>query len=235
MNQTAERWEKEVARLAVLRLAREARAEDLSEIVIPDGLRTRVEGLLKSERERLARQKIHRRAAVILIAALLAALTACMSIPAVREKLGEQVFPEGTDHGADLAGIDHIPIHVGSGIIEILVHLLPALRTSQAVPVFNLLFHDVSAVFRDVGLDQEDILTHVYAVNDGLLTGILADNILIKKRKGAFVRRGCQTDDECIEILQHLIPDIVNGPVALVDYDAVKKLRRILFVIDDLF
>ena len=90
MNRIAEKgWEKEVARLAVLRLAREARAEDLSEIVIPDGLRTRVEGLLKSERERLARQKIHRRAAVILIAALLAALTACMSIPAVREKLYE--------------------------------------------------------------------------------------------------------------------------------------------------
>ena len=90
MNRIAEKgWEKEVARLAVLRLAREARAEDLSEIVIPDGLRSRVEGLLKSERERLARRKIHRRAAVILIAALLAALTTCMSIPAVREKLYE--------------------------------------------------------------------------------------------------------------------------------------------------
>ena len=154
---------------------------------------------------------------------------------AMREKLREQVVPERSDHGADLAGIHNVPIQLCRGIDQVLVHLFPALGASQAVPVLNLLLQDHRAVFRHVGFNEENVLAHIHAVDDGLLTGILADHVLVEKGKGAFVRRGGQADDESVEILQHLIPHVVDRPMAFIDNDAVEKFRGVLFVIDDLF
>ena len=154
---------------------------------------------------------------------------------AMREKLREQVVPERSDHGADLAGIHNVPIQLCRGIDQILVHLFPALGASQAVPVLDLLLQDHRAVFRHVGFNEENVLAHIHAVDDGLLTGILADHVLVEKGKGAFVRRGGQADDESVEILQHLIPHVVDRPMAFIDNDAVEKFRGIFLVVDDLF
>ena len=153
----------------------------------------------------------------------------------VREKLREKAFLEGTDHRADLAGIDHIPIHRGSSIVQILVHLLPALGTGQTVTVFDLLLHDVCAVFGDVRLDQEDILAHVDAVDDGLLAGIFADHVLVEKGESALVRCGSQADEEGVKILQNLIPHVIDRPMAFIDDDAIEEFGRIFFIVDDLF
>ena len=154
---------------------------------------------------------------------------------AVREKLREQIIPEGADHGADLAGIHNIPIQLCRSIDQVLVHLFPALGAGQAVPVLDLLLEDHRAVFRHVGLDEENVLAHIHAVDDGLLAGILADHVLIKESKGALVRRGGQADDEGIKILQHLIPHVINRPMAFINDNAVEKLRGIFLVVDDLF
>ena len=81
----------------------------------------------------------------------------------------------------------------------ILVHLLPSFLPGQAVPVFDLLFHDISAMLSHFCFDEENVLPHVDTVNDGLLPGILADNIFVEKGKGAFVWRGGQTDDKRIK------------------------------------
>ncbi len=90
MNRTsAKGWEKEVSRLVVSRIAQDAWETNVSDVTISDSLQARIERLWQTEREQLDRRKIRRRVAVILIAALLAALTACMSISAVREKLYE--------------------------------------------------------------------------------------------------------------------------------------------------
>ena len=145
---------------------------------------------------------------------------------------GVQVFPERPNHSPYLAGVDDIPVKAGGCIIYILVHLLPSFLPGQAVPVFDLLFHNVSAVLSYLGFDEEDVLPHVDSVNDGLLSGILADHILMEKGKGTFVRCGRQANDKCVKIFQHLTPDIVNRSMALVHNDAVKELRRIFFVVD---
>ena len=154
---------------------------------------------------------------------------------AMREKLREQVVPERSDHGADLAGIHNVPIQLCCGIDQVLVHLLPALGASQAVPVLDLLLQDHRAVFRNIGLNEEDVLTDIDPIDNGLLSRIFADHVLVEKGKGALVRRGGQADDESVEILQHLIPHVVDRPMAFIDNDAVEKLRGNLFVIDDLF
>ena len=154
---------------------------------------------------------------------------------AMWEKLREQVVPERSDHGTDLAGIHNIPIQLCRGIDQVLVHLFPALCAGQAVPVLDLLLEDCRTVFRHVGFNEENVLAHIHAVDDGLLTGILADHVLVEKGKGALVRRGGQANDEGVEIFQHLIPNVIDRPMAFIDDDAVEKLRGNLFVIDDLF
>ena len=37
-------------------------------------------------------------------------------------------------------------------------------------------------------------------------------------------RRGGQSDQERVEIFQHLPPEVVNGPVALIDDDEIEGL-----------
>ena len=154
---------------------------------------------------------------------------------AMREKLREQVVPERSDHGTDLAGIHNIPIQLCRGIDQVLVHLFPALGAGQAVPILDLLLEDCRTVFRNIGLNEEDVLTDIDTINNGLLARILADHVLVEKGKGTLVRRSGQADDEGVEILQHLVPNVIDRPMAFIDDDAVEKLRGILFVIDDLF
>lgn len=84
----------------------------------------------------------------------------------------------------------------------------------------------------ETGGDIADVLAHIEPVNDGLLSGILADHILMEKSKGALVQCGGQTNDERIKILQRLAPDILDGAVAFVHDDAAKKFRRIFLVVD---
>ena len=52
---------------------------------------------------------------------------------------------------------------------------------------------------------------------------VLADNIFIEKAKGAFVRCCGQADQKGVEVVEHLLPEVVDGAVALVDDDEVKK------------
>ena len=154
---------------------------------------------------------------------------------AMREKLREQVVPERSDHGTDLAGIHNVPIQLCRGIDQVFVHLFPALCAGQAVPILDLLLQDHRTVFRNIGLNEEDILTDIDTINNGLLTGILADHVLVEKGKGTLVWRSGQANDEGVEIFQHLVPNVVDRPMAFIDDDAVEKLRGNLFVIDDLF
>ena len=154
---------------------------------------------------------------------------------AMREKLREQVVPERSDHGTDLAGIHNVPIQLCRGIDQVLVHLFPALCAGQAVPILDLLLEDRRTVFRNIGLNEEDVLTDIDPIDNGLLARILADHVLVEKGKGTLVWRSGQANDEGVEIFQHLIPNVIDRPMAFIDDDAVEKLRGNLFVIDDLF
>ncbi len=87
-------WEKEAAGVAVRMMAEEVLAEDVSDVVISEALQARVGKLFAEERARKSqrRKTIGRRVAVVLIAAVLVALTACMSISEIREKIIEFVI-----------------------------------------------------------------------------------------------------------------------------------------------
>ena len=93
----------------------------------------------------------------------------------------------------------------------------------------------MGAAFSHLGFDEKNILTHIDAIDDGLFPGIFANHILIEESKGALVWRSGESNKESIEIIQHLLPDIVDGTVTLIDNDTVKKFRWVLFVVDYLF
>ena len=87
------------------------------------------------------------------------------------------------------------------------------------------------AVLRHLRFDQEYVLAHVHAVDDSLLAGILAGDVLVEKGKGALVRRGRQADHKGVEVVKDLAPHVVDGAVALVHDDAVEGFRRNLGVV----
>ena len=98
---------------------------------------------------------------------------------------------EGTDNGADLAWIDNIPVELLGGIVFIAILLLPAFTARGAFAVFDQLFGFEFAAFKaDFGIDQIDFIAYVYAIGNGLLVAVFADDILIEKAKSAVVRCG---------------------------------------------
>ena len=93
----------------------------------------------------------------------------------------------------------------------------------------------MGAALGHLRFNEEDILPHVDAVDNGLLPGVLTDHIFVEEGKGALVRRGGQANQEGVEVVQHLLPHIVDGAVTLIDDDAVKEFRRVFLVIYHLF
>ena len=98
---------------------------------------------------------------------------------------------ESTDNSADLAWIDNIPVELFGGIVFIAILLLPAFAACGAFAVFDQLFGFEFAAFKaDFGIDQIDFIAYVYAIGNGLLVAVFADDILIEKAKSAVIRCG---------------------------------------------
>ena len=102
-----------------------------------------------------------------------------------------QVVTECPDNGADLAWIDNIPVELFGGIVFIAILLLPAFAACGAFAVFDQLFcFEFAAIQADFGIDQIDFVAYVYAIGNGLLMAVFADDVLIEKAKSAVVRCG---------------------------------------------
>ena len=82
-------------------------------------------------------------------------------------------------------------------------------------------------------IDGIDFAADIDAVGDGLLMGILADDVLSEEAVGAVVRRGGQADEAGVKIFQDLPPEVVDRAVAFVDDDEVEEFRWNLAVIDN--
>lgn len=91
--QRSKHWERDVAELAVREMARAVMEMDVSDVQVPESLKERADKLFAEERERLAsrRRILRKRVTVILVAAIMAVLTACATIPAIRERIYEIV------------------------------------------------------------------------------------------------------------------------------------------------
>ena len=64
-----------------------------------------------------------------------------------REQRSEQIVPEGTNHRADLAGVDDVPVQLGGPIVYIFIQLLPSFFPRKPVAALDDLLHNMSAAF----------------------------------------------------------------------------------------
>ena len=77
-----------------------------------------------------------------------------------------------------------------------------------------------------MGLDLVDAEVHVDAVGHRLVVGVLHDQVLPEEPEGLLGRRRGEADEMGVEVLQHLPPEAVDRPVALIDDDDVERPRE---------
>ena len=143
-----------------------------------------------------------------------------------RENLRFNRCFHGLDDLPDLAGVDHRAVKLLAGVGRVFFGFLPALLARLAVAVINPLPGlEFRAFLGDVGFDQEHVVADVDAVNHRLLVAVLGDDVLVEKAKGALVGRGTQADQAGVEVVEHLLPQVVDAAVAFVDDDEVERLH----------
>ena len=141
----------------------------------------------------------------------------------------EQPVPEGADHQPDLVLGDDVPIELVGGVSQVVVELGVPLRAGPAVAVGDepaRLALQGRPLLGDLGTDAVHVEADVYAVGHGLLVTVLHDEVVVEEPDGLLRWRGGQADQEGVEVVQDLPPEVVDRPVALVDDDEIERLDR---------
>ena len=122
-----------------------------------------------------------------------------------------QLIPKGFDYISDLAGVDHIPVKVGSVVDHLLIELFPSHFAGQAVPFIHpLLGNQFAAVFGNLCFNQVGVKSDIYPVGHRFFMPVFADHVFIEKAECPFVRGCGQTDVEGVKIIQYLLPQVVD-------------------------
>lgn len=61
--------------------------------------------------------------------------------------------------------------------------------------------------------------------------GVFTHDVLIEKRIGSLVRRSSKPDEKGIEVIEDLLPDVIDRTVALIDDDEIEVFRRVSRVV----
>ena len=78
----------------------------------------------------------------------------------------------------------------------------------------------------DFGADAVYLAIHVDAVGHGALARVFHHQVLVEEAKGLLAGGSRQADEEGVEILQHLPPEVIDRTVALVGDDEIVILHR---------
>ena len=76
----------------------------------------------------------------------------------------------------------------------------------------------------DFGADAVDVEVHVYVVGHRLPVVVFHDQVLLKEAEGLPGRGRGEADDEGVEVVQHLPPEVVDRAVTFVGDDEVEGL-----------
>ena len=85
----------------------------------------------------------------------------------------------------------------------------------------------------DAGVDQVNLVADIDAVGDGFFMAVVADDVLPEEAVGAVVGRGGEADQRRIEVVEHLLPEVVDAAMAFVDEDEIEELGRDFGVVGD--
>ena len=133
----------------------------------------------------------------------------------------------GLDHLPDLADVDHGAVQLLGRVGGVVFGLGPALLAGLPVAMVHPLFGlELGALLGDLGFDLVDVVADVDAIGHRLLVGVFGDDVLVEEAEGALVGRGGEADQAGIEVVEHLLPEVVDAAVTLVDDDEVEGLHR---------
>ena len=136
--------------------------------------------------------------------------------------MGEFV-PEGADDRTDLVGNDDLVIELLRRVDLVLILDLPAALTGHAFPFLDkLLGNDFRTIFRDLGLDGVNFVPNIHAIRNSFLVTVVADDVVVEIAVSSVVRSGSEAYLESIEVIEDLLPEIVNRAVALIDDEEVE-------------
>ena len=92
---------------------------------------------------------------------------------------------------------------------------------------------DFAAGLGDLGFDDVNLVAHVDAVGHGFFVAVVADDIFSEKAVGAVIGGGSQANQAGVEVIEHLLPQVVDGAVAFVDEDEIEEFGGHLLGIDN--
>lgn len=145
-----------------------------------------------------------------------------------------QLVAESADDGANLVRIDDGTVQLGSGVGFVFILLFPAFLAGELFAALYLLLRlDLAAGLGDLGFDHIDLVADVDAIGHCFFVAVVADDVLLEEAVGAVIRGGGEADEASVEVIEHLLPQVVDGAVAFVDKDEVEEFRRHLLGIDD--
>ena len=90
---------------------------------------------------------------------------------------------------------------------------------------------ELGAILGDLGLDAIDVVADIDAVGDGLLVAVVLDQVAVEEADGLRRGRGGQADQEGIEVVEHLPPDVVDRAMAFIHDDEIERSRWATFAL----
>ena len=123
---------------------------------------------------------------------------------------------DGTDLGLHHDGA----VEVFGGVGEVFVEAFPAHPAGVFIaPVHIPALFNRAALFGDLCFDAIDFVADIDAIGDGALVVVFHHEVLVEEPDGLLRRRGCEADEEGVEVFEHLPPEAVDGAVTLVGDD----------------
>ncbi len=83
--------------------------------------------------------------------------------------------------------------------------------TGQLFSLFDILFGNQAAtIFGDFSFNNVGNISHIHPINHRLFVSVFAHYIFIEEPKGALVRGCRQPNQEGIEVVKYLLPNVVD-------------------------
>jgi len=135
------------------------------------------------------------------------------------------VVAVGFEDGADLVVGDDGAAEFAGAVFEVVFDGVGFPDVAVAVEELELGAGGQAGAFgADAGGNAVGDVVDVDLIEDGLPVGVAADGVLVEECFGIEGGRGGEADGEGVEVVEDLLPFVVDGAVAFVDDDEIKSL-----------
>src|SRR5262249_32005436 len=94
---------------------------------------------------------------------------------------------------------------------------------------------DFAAAFGNFSSNPEHVITNIDVISDRSLVAIFRDKVAVEETERLLAGRRRQTNEETIEVFQHLPPQVVDRTMAFISNDEIEVLNRNRGIVNDFF